>query len=129
MTHALTDNQQRAVSAIGHALKLHTNSEAWLCLVPILVMRLTPYERACLATVSLEAAENEHVSEIVGATTPDCFAGSPLPTLFDPEWEAGWWAGLASEAEREAVMLACFARLSPKSQADFLEAATRRMAA
>ena len=129
MTLALTDNQSRAISAIGHALTLHTNSAAWLCLVPILAKRLTPFERACLATVSLEAAENEHVSGIVGATTPDCFAGSPLPTLFDPEWEAGWWADIATDTEREAWLVACFARLSSKSQAGFLEAATRRMAA
>lgn len=129
MTLALTDNQQRAISAIEHALTLHTNSAAWLCLVPILAKRLTPFERACLATVSLQAAEDEHVCKIVGPKIGACYAGSPLPTLLDPEWEAGWWANLASDAEREAWLVACFSRLSPKNQTGFLEAATRRMAA
>lgn len=129
MTLALTDNHLRALAAIGHALALHTDVEAWRCLVPILVAKLTPYERGCLAVVCLAAAEDEQVFAILESVVADRYAGSPLPPLIDSDTEALWWAEMANPAELKSYVTACFARLSPRDQSGFLAAATRRSAA
>ena len=114
---------------IGHALTLHTDTEAWRGLASVLQARLTPFERACLAAVALEAAEDEEVCEILDATVSCRFAGTPLPSFLDPAAEARWWADIASPAELKAWLTACFLRLPKRERVGFLAAAKGRIAA
>ena len=117
------------VRMIGHALTLRTDVATWRGLVSVLRVRLTPFERACLAAVALEAAEDEEVSEILDAEVPWRFAITPLPAFLDPAAEARWWADTASPAELKAWLTACFLHLPTREQAGFLAAAKRRVAA
>jgi len=130
VTHdTLKPRHQFAVTAIGQALTLQTDPDAWYGLVPVLGARLTPFERGCLAAVALEATEDEQVIEIAQTVAPRRFAGAPLPGFLDVDAEARWWADLASAAEIKAWLTACFLRLPKREQAGFLAAAGRRVAA
>lgn len=125
----LQSRHASVVRMIGHALTLRTDVEVWHGLVSVLRVRLTKYERACLAAMALDAAEDEEVSKIVDAQLVSRSAGTPLPPFFDPSAEARWWADMASPAELKAWLTACFLRLPTREQAGFLAAAKRRVSA
>ena len=130
MTHdTLQPRHQSVLTVIGHALTRHTDPDAWSGLVPVLGARLTPFERGCLAAVTLEATEDEQVIEIALTVVPRRFVGAPLPVFLDIDAEARWWADLVSAAEIKAWLTACFLRLPKREQVGFLAAAGRRVAA
>jgi hypothetical protein len=125
----LKPRHRSVVTIMGCALTLETDTDAWRAVTEVLLVRLSPVERANLAIVCLDATEDEEFLEIVEALISVRRAGSPLPPLFDAQDEARWWASVASSSEIKAWLAACFAQLPVRERRAFLDAATRRVAA
>jgi hypothetical protein len=114
---------------IGSALSLAPDAAAWRGVTIVLMARLTPAERACLAVSALEATGDEEFFAIVEALFPRRQVGRPLPPFLSAENDAGWWVRTAGLPEVKAYLSACFARLPSKERKAFLKAASRRAAA
>lgn len=67
--------------------------------------------------------------QIMAAALDDLSAGMPGAPLFSYLDAANWWSDLASEPELKAYLLACWSRLSPRAQSNFLRFIERRAAA
>jgi hypothetical protein len=100
MEHDLQHRHRSVVTVFGCALTLETDTDAWRAVTEVLMVRLSPLERANLAVVCLDATEDEEFFEIVEALISVRMAGSPLPPLFDAQDEARWWASVASLSQR-----------------------------
>jgi hypothetical protein len=129
MDSDLQPRHQSVVTVFGSALALETDTDAWRAVTKVLMVRLSPLERANLAVVCLDATDDDEFAEIVEARVPSRSAGAPLPPLLDAEDEARWWASVASPSEVKAWLLACFAQLPIRERRAFLDAASRRVAA
>jgi hypothetical protein len=125
----LKARHRSVVTMVGSALTLETDTDAWRAVTEVLLVRLSPLERANLAVVCLNATDDEEFFEIVETRIPSRSAGAPLPPLLDAEDEARWWASVASPSEVKAWLLACFAQLPIRERRAFLHAASRRVAA
>ncbi len=125
----LKPRHQSVVDMIGHVLTLKNDVEAWCGLTTVLGARLSPFERGCLAATVLDAAEDEQFWKVVETAVPDRLISQPRPMFLDLDAEARWWADLASPAELQAWLAACFVRLPKCEQTSFLAAAKRRLAA
>jgi hypothetical protein len=108
---------------------LETDTDAWRAVTEVLMVRLSPVERAILAVVCLDATDNEEFFDILEALAPSRMAGRPLPALLSVEDEARWWATFAGLTEVRAYLSACFARLPSQERKAFLKAASRRSTA
>jgi hypothetical protein len=125
----LDPHHKSAVNMIGYVLTLQEDIDIWRDLSLVLEVRLTPYERACLAFAVLDAVAYDDVFDIMEAVPRSRLAVGPPPPFLDLETEARWWAELATPAELEAWLTACFVRLPTKDQSAFLASARRRAAA
>ena len=129
MENSLTHFHQRALMAIGTALDKHDDVNAWLDLENILRARLTSYERACLLTSVVAAADKDLLFHVLETLVPARLFGVPLPVAFEIEGDARWWAERATLPELKAWATACFVRLPKGDRNGFLAAAERRDAA
>jgi hypothetical protein len=125
----LKPQYRSVVTVFGSALTLETDTDAWRAVTEVLMVRLSPMERANLAVVCLDATDDEEFFEIVETRIPSRLAEAPLPPLLDAEDEARWWASVAPPSEVKAWLLACFAQLPIRERRAFLDAAARRIAA
>lgn len=123
--HTLKPRHQSFINMIGHLLTLETDVEAWRGLSMVLAVRLSPFERGCLAAAALDAAEDDEVFDITETVLPTRLAGAPMTPWLDIEGEARWWANLACQRELRAYLSACFVRLPASEQTAFLEEARR----
>ena len=88
--------------------------------------------RAIMATALCHAiadCDPRDACQIMAAALDDLSAGMPGAPLFSYMDQAAWWSDLASEPELKAYLLACWTRLSPRVQDDFLAFIGRRAAA
>lgn len=121
----LKPRHRSVVDMVGHALTLSTDVGTWRGLTTILDVRLSSFERGCLAAAALDAAADEEVFRIVDTVVPKRLAGAPLPHFLDGDAEAAWWADLASPPELRTFLSACFVRLRASEQVAFLDEARR----
>lgn len=107
-----------ACDALGAALALGQDADAWAAVVAIWRHRLTDAERAAVAWAALRSLPPETRAAILGAVDPE--AGPPLPPLLAPMQAARWWATIASRAELRAYAAAAFQALPASDRGRFL---------
>lgn len=129
IAYPLEPRHQSVRDMIGHALTLQTDVTVWDGLGIVLKVRLSPFERGCLAAAALDAADDEEVFAVFETVMSKRLASAPLPPWLDIEGEAREWAGFASLPELRAYLAACFQRLPQRERAAFLSEANRRAAA
>ena len=129
MSDYLLDRHRLVLKGLGGALTLVNDPETTSRLVRILANGLSPEERAWLLHVLLDAVEPDDAVPILDDYFASLEEGPPLPALDAFEDSAQWWASLASVPELRAYLAACFVRLPPRDQAEFLAHASRRIAA
>jgi len=76
--------------------------------------------RAAIAWAALRTLPDDVAALVVEADSELRGAGPPIPAFAGVMAEAVFWASMASPAELKAYALACYSRLSPKSQAGFI---------
>lgn len=86
-------------------------------------------ERARILCLAIADCDPRDACQIMAAALDDLSAGMPGAPLFSYMDQAAWWSDLASEPELKAYLLACWTRLSPRVQDDFLRFIERRAAA
>lgn len=107
-----------ACDALGAALVLGRDPEAWAALGAIWRHRLTEAERAAVAWAALRSLPPDARLAILGALDPN--AGPPLPPIQPPMQAARWWATIASRAELRAYAAAAFQALPASDRGRFL---------
>ncbi|NYS24609.1 hypothetical protein HUK65_06355 [Rhodobacteraceae bacterium 2376] len=86
-------------------------------------------ERARILCLAIADCDPRDACQIMAAALDDLSAGMPGAPLFSYMDQAAWWSDLASKPELKAYLLACWTRLSPRVQDDFLRFIERRAAA
>jgi hypothetical protein len=103
---------------LGFCLMLDT-PEAWAGFSFVAAVRLTPAERAQLASAVLAALRPDLAEEVASASLGA--AGRPLPSFLGGMEDARFWASMASRRELKAYALAAFGAMGPKDQAAFFQ--------
>ena len=109
---------------LGRALGTY-DRDLWLAVESAMTAECSPEQRACIAFVTLRSLDHELATEVFESI----FVGAPIPALFGVMDEAAFWADMAAPAELDAYCLACFNRMKPSRQADFLGFVQGRAAA
>jgi len=122
-------NHKSVCRMFGYALTLNDDADVWDGLSVIMRYQLTGYERACLLLASCRALPPQDVVHVLEAIEQRESIGMPLPPFLDPLDDANWWANYASIEDRKAVLVASFASLPVRDQAEFLIFAADRSAA
>lgn len=86
-------------------------------------------EHARTLAFAIGQCDPRDACHIMAAALDDLSAGMPGAPLFSFMDHANWWADWASEPELKAYLLACWTRLSPRSQSAFLSYIERGAAA
>ena len=129
MSAHLADRHRIVLKALGGALTLGGDLDAWSRVARILYEGLSPSERAWLLHAVLNVTEPDDAFEIAEACLSTFVEGPPLPVLDEIEDSARWWADTASLPELRAWLAACFVRLPARDRAEFVAHAAGRVAA
>lgn len=118
---------KRAALALGYALTL-SDHDAWFGASAIWMARLRAPERAALAFSALMSMDPDDAL-MTAESALKRGAGPPIAPLFGFMDEAAFWADMAEPSELDAYCLACFKRMTPSRQSDFLAFVQSQMAA
>lgn len=109
----------KAVRMLGYVLTIGAPA-AWWGLVPVLMARLTPQERASLAFMAFKSLPRDDAVMTAEAALYEG-AGEPRAPLIGFMDQAAFWADLANTEEVEAYCLASFNGMASGRQAAFLD--------
>ena len=101
------------IRSIGYCLALGER-DRWLELPIILTARLEPEERAALAYAALQSLNPDHRLLVYKAVDDiEIPAGGPMPPFDEQiEYDAQFWASIATQAERRAYLIAILKHMS-----------------
>ncbi|PZX18759.1 hypothetical protein LX81_00452 [Palleronia aestuarii] len=111
---------------IGYSLTLG-DFDGWQRFAALILARLSDRGRLGLAWAALTALDPEQIRQVTNTVLGG--AGTPGVAFTDDHDEAALWANMATDDELRAYAWVTFNRLSPKEQADFLDATRGRDAA